>query len=288
MMDGTHGVDVNRRIRVRDQDLCPVAADVKRVQRAQADELACWGLAIDVKEAHRLPLIHRADWKFQACRARRDGPIYIYKCGVFGLSCIAYWWSRIGGALVRLTHLIAKPEDGLWLLLMADDLKAESTGERPKRSILFVILLWLAVGVPLSWGKIQGGRRLNWIGYDVQLDTLSVGISEGRARWAIEWLLRVSRDGFTDVEEFRSALGRLGFIVSALEWEKPFLAPLFNFCSRYKRGGLQSVPLYIRIVTKFPGNKASASVLLHFNAKPRSTCSSTCFSTSSPWTRAVR
>ena len=36
VMDGTHGVEVNSRIRVRDQDQCPIAADVKRVQRAQA------------------------------------------------------------------------------------------------------------------------------------------------------------------------------------------------------------------------------------------------------------
>ena len=116
---------------------------------------------------------------------------------------------------------------------------------------MFVVLLWRVLGVPLSWAKIQGGRRLTWIGYEVQLDTLSLGISEGRARWAIEWLLRVSRDGVADVAEFRSALGRLSFVVGALEWEKPFLAPMFNFCSRHKRGGLQTVPLYIRIVTKF-------------------------------------
>ena len=34
--DATHGIDVNGRIRVRDQDRCPSAADIKRVQRAQA------------------------------------------------------------------------------------------------------------------------------------------------------------------------------------------------------------------------------------------------------------
>ena len=72
-MDGTHGVHVNRRIRVRDQDLCPVAADVKRVQRAQAESDACRALAIDVKEAHRLTLIHQSDWRLQACRAKPEG-----------------------------------------------------------------------------------------------------------------------------------------------------------------------------------------------------------------------
>ena len=251
VMDGTHGVDVNTRIRVRDQDACPIAADVKRHQRAQATERECWGLAIDVKEAHRLPLIRQEDWRFQACRARAGGSIYVYKCGVFGIASIAYWWSRLGGALVRLAHLLAIPEDGLWLMLMADDLKAESTGERPKRSILYVILLWSVLGVPLSWTKVQGGRRLAWIGYEVQLDTMSLGISENRALWAVNWLERIARDGMAEIADFRSAIGRLSFVVGALEWERPFLAPLFSFVSRHRRGGLQVLPLYVRVVAKF-------------------------------------
>ena len=116
VMDGTHGVEVNSRIRVRDQDQCPIAADVKRVQRAQAREAACWGLAVDVKEAHRLPVVRAQFWEYQACRARQNGSIYLCKCGLCGIACIACWWSRIGAALVRWAHFVAVPSDGLWLL----------------------------------------------------------------------------------------------------------------------------------------------------------------------------
>ena len=52
-------------------------------------------------------------------------------------------------------------------------------------------------------------------------------------------------------DDFRAAVGRLSFVCGALEWEKPFMAPLFNFLSRRKRGGLQAVPLYIRVVCRF-------------------------------------
>ena len=55
----------------------------------------------------------------------------------------------------------------------------------------------------------------------------------------------------TDIDDFRSAVGRLSFVCGALEWEKPFMALLFNFLSRHKRGGLQAVPLYIRVVCRF-------------------------------------
>ena len=94
-----------------------------------------------------------------------------------------------------------------------------------------------------------------WVGYEVQLEALVLGISLSRARWAVEWLRRVARDGITDVCEFRAALGRLSFVAGALEWEKPFLAPLFSFASRHPRGGMHVVPLYVRVLTKFLSNR---------------------------------
>ncbi len=138
VLDGTHGVVVNRAIRQRDQDRCPVAADVRRVQRAQAETRGAIGLALDVREAHRLPRVHPEDWGHQGCRSTLSPDIFIFTVGCFGISSAAYWWSRLGGALVRAIHLLAMPEDELWLLLMADYLKAESTAVRPAASIVFV------------------------------------------------------------------------------------------------------------------------------------------------------
>ena len=37
LFDGTHGIDVNTRIRIRDQERAPIAADVKRVLREKAN-----------------------------------------------------------------------------------------------------------------------------------------------------------------------------------------------------------------------------------------------------------
>ena len=53
--DGTHGVPVNKGIRVRDQDKSPAAQDIKRFLRELA-ERPCpkFGFKVDVKDAHRL------------------------------------------------------------------------------------------------------------------------------------------------------------------------------------------------------------------------------------------
>ncbi len=122
VLDGTHGVVVNRAIKQRDQDRCPVAADVRRVQREQALTRPALGLALDVREAHRLPRVHPGDWEHQGCRSSLSPDLFVFTVGCVGVSSAAYWWSRLGGALVRAVHLLAQPEDELWLLLLADDL----------------------------------------------------------------------------------------------------------------------------------------------------------------------
>ncbi len=257
VLDGTHGVVVNRAITQRDQDRCPVAGDVRRVQREQSLSRPAVGLALDAREAHRLPRVHPDDWKYQGCRSSLTSDLFIFVVGCFGVSSAAYWWARLGGAIIRAVHLLALPSDELWILLMADDIKAESTGERPKRAIIFVILILVVLGVPLSWHKSQGGDVIRWIGYEVHLATLSLGITERRAAWCVDFLLQLSRDGRTDVGRLRSGLGRLCFVVGALEWERPFLAPLFAFVSRQPKFGHRALPLFVRVIAQYMAARIS-------------------------------
>ncbi len=111
----------------------------------------------------------------------------------------------------------------VWMLLMADDLKVEATSADPPRSIVFVILLLLVYGVPLAWNKVQGGSLISWLGYEVDLMKLALGITQSRADWCIGYLTRLARDGKADMGWMRSGLGRASFVVGALEWERPFL-----------------------------------------------------------------
>ncbi len=257
VLDGTHGVVVNKAIRQRDQDRCPVASDVRRVQREQALTGPARGLALDVREAHRLPRVHPSDWTHQGCRSSFSSDLFIFTVGCFGISTAAYWWSRLGGALVRAVHLLAQPSDQLWLLLMADDLKCESTAEHPEVPIVFVVLLLVVLGVPLSWHKAQGGQIIKWIGYEVHLGQLALGITQRRADWCVDFLLQLSRDGRADVARMRSGLGRLCFVVGALEWVRPFLAPLYSYLARQPKWGHRELPVFIRVIAHYIASRLS-------------------------------
>ena len=75
LFDGSHGIPVNRRTRLGDQESAPVAADLKRVMREKSlhDELT-FALTADVSEAHRQIPIAPCDWHLLGCQVERGGP----------------------------------------------------------------------------------------------------------------------------------------------------------------------------------------------------------------------
>ncbi len=252
VVDGSNGVDLNPRVKQRDQDRCPTAADVKRYQRAQASEPHLpLGLALDVHEAHRIPPTREADWRHQGVRSSAESDIYIYMYNMFGYASSAYWWARLGGAVARAIHLVACPSQRLWVLLMADDFKIESSSRSRRRDVVWVVLLLVTMGVPLAWRKTQGGSLITWIGYSVNLAELSLGIAENRALWMAGWLERCARDGACCMGEFGSALGRLTFVAGALEFDRPFLGPLHSFQAASPRVGVRVLPTFVRVVALF-------------------------------------
>ena len=69
--DVSNGIPVNKRVRVRDQERCPMASDLKRSMREKAKRgETTFALTADVKEAHRQIPIAEEDWRLLGCRVR--------------------------------------------------------------------------------------------------------------------------------------------------------------------------------------------------------------------------
>ena len=103
------------------------------------------------------------------------------------------------------------------------------------RQLLPIVLALFAVlGVPVKWEKVKGGFEYQWIGYWSSLTSFTVGISEGRRRWVLEWLDQVLEEKEPSVD-FDSGLGRLSFVCGATVYDKPFLAPLFSLAATTRR-----------------------------------------------------
>ncbi len=258
LFDGTTGVDLNTRIRVRDQEQMPGAPDIKRYQREQARAAAATiGLTIDVKDAHRTVRIRRADWRHQLCRARVGGDVTMYRSGVFGISSISYWWSRLASGIQRALLYMTDSDMAIWVLRVADDFKVESTSHAPQHALLFVLLFLQLLRVPLQWRKLKGGLEVDWVGFHVKMATHELGLSAARAAWVVDWCRRLIRDGAARIDEMREGLGRLAFVAGALEYERPFLAPLYSFVGLQTGNPLKPLPLYILIALHFIADRIS-------------------------------
>ena len=250
LFDGTNGVPVNGL--VRDQDRSPAAPDIKRVLREMHQErLQHFGLKVDVKGAHRLVPIHPDDWHLLGCRSGPGMPVYINVAGTFAVASAAYWWGRLAGALVRLIHYVGGWEHRMWLLLVADDLAASAAGPHYRRALLLIILVFEMVGIPLSWKKISGGYTIGWVGYELLLKEFQLGITQNRAAWLDGWYSRMLLDRCVQVGRFQESLGRAAFVCGALEFDRPFLGPLYIFASRHDPSATRPLPLYVVVVMTF-------------------------------------
>ena len=75
--DGTNGLSVNTRTRLRDQELSPISSDIKRAMREKASRgLNTFALTADVKEAHCQIPIDPRDWHLLGCQVDRGGDVF--------------------------------------------------------------------------------------------------------------------------------------------------------------------------------------------------------------------
>ena len=231
--DGTHVTRVNHRIKSRDKLRCPGPREKAHLLNGfkQRGNIAM-SLLADVGKAHRRVKVRREDWAWQACTLEMgalqdDSIIWFNKVGTFGIGSAAYWWGRLGGAIIRCLYYLLGPNRTLDALLYADDLEliVETRHERP--NILLAVAILFTLGVPLKWSKFRGGFDLDWVGFAFSHKDYSIGISLSRAAWLITWIQGVLKTGQVDIDEFGAALGRLNFAALALIYEKPFLGVLY-------------------------------------------------------------
>ena len=117
LFDGTHGIDVNARIRIRDQERAPIAADVKRVLREKARlEEPTFALTADISEAHSQVPVDARDWHFLGCQVTPGSDVYVHTVGTIGIASASYFGSRVATVVGRLSQYLAGHEAHTWHL----------------------------------------------------------------------------------------------------------------------------------------------------------------------------
>ena len=254
LFDGTHGLCVNTKTRLRDQERAPIASDLKRSMREKSKigELT-FALSADVTEAHRQVPIHPDDWHLLGRQVSPGGDVFVNTVGTFGIASASYYWSRVAAAVDRLVQYLSAYTSTSWHMLVADNFLLESGGPEYRTGLLLFFVLCAVVGVPLSWHKTCGRDTLVWVGFESLLRSRYVGISARRAEWFVRWAETVAGSTTIHMGSFEEGLGRIMFVAGALEHERPFLAPLHKFLTMHPRGSIRRVPPYVSFILKYLG-----------------------------------
>jgi hypothetical protein len=252
LFDGTRDVPLNEAIRLRDQEVPPGAPDLKRVLREQGRWPSTpFGLVADVRDAHRAVVIDPRDRHLLGCRSRSNGPIYFMKRGTFGVASASYWWGRLAAAYLRLAYRIVPAGTLFYGMVLADDFKFEAAGPNFVEILLLVVLAAEVLGFPWAWAKLRGGTDYSWVGYQHELREHALGLSASRAAWLRGWLGQLLVEKVVHMRDFMAGLGRASYSCGALEYDRPFLAPLYTFAAVHPPESRQPLPTYVLMVAKF-------------------------------------
>ena len=252
--DATHNVGVNAQIKVEDQLRYPGPSEIKMAMQALFPPT--FVLAADIARAHRLVLVKEEDWGYQACRTgvddegRPSDKVWLNTVGTFGVTSASYHFTRLFAAVTRCAHSLLARRDSCQLTYV-DDLLFMANGLGGMSAIWVALLFLMVVGTPFSWRKFQGGTRAEWIGFQVDVSFRELGMTEKRLRWARDWLERTIANKVVRVEEFRSALGRLAFMMSAFVHLKPLLGPLYSWVTAVDHCNTLQVPAAVILVLMF-------------------------------------
>ena len=116
------------------------------------------------------------------------------------------------------------------MLLYANDLESLATTQKGADSHRPQLLLPDGTGItPLNGRRPEKG--IEWLGMETEYSSYRLQLTEKRARWLVTWLREKSRAGNVTAKEMAQGLGRLGFVAISLDWERPFLGPLYAWSS---------------------------------------------------------
>ena len=189
-----------------------------------------------------------------------EGDVYINTVGTFGVASASYYWQ------VRCddSHsILLGTERVTWHMVVADDYQLESGGQEYRTGFVAFFVLCSVVGVPLSWAKTAGGDTVTWVGLELLHRSRHLGTSQRRAERFVTWARKIATAETVHMARFEEMLGRIMYVVGALELERPFLGPLYWYTSLQPRNTVQRVPGYVRFFLQYLTDQISETRHIH-------------------------
>ena len=75
----------------------------------------------------------------------------------------------------------------------------------------------------------------------------------------MRWTQETSKKRVVNMASFEEGLGRVMYVAGALEYERPFLAPLYRFLTIHPRGSIRTVPPYVSYFLQYLAEQVKKS-----------------------------
>ena len=160
-----------------------------------------------------------------------DKKIYIFCVVGMGGASGPLIWGRVAAWVSR--HTQAMFDDALLRLqTFVDDPKLTARGRKRERRRRFCIavLLWMALGLRLSWKKLQIGYKVQWIGIQIEVTLADVilTIPEGYIAKMLTECSALRQLQPIPMKRMRRFVGGMAWLMQIVIWVRAWLAPLWS------------------------------------------------------------
>ena len=151
-------------------------------------------------------------------------------CLNFGARASGWYWGRVAGLMVRTSHALLDHHHALWQYV--DDLLAWLEKHTAPLWASALIILFLLLGIPMSWHKASLATNLTWIGWHICIETWTLQIPDAKLVSILAQVKSLQKQPMVSLKELQSCLGRLLWLTGAWHHLRPLLIILYRALSR--------------------------------------------------------
>jgi len=152
----------------------------------------------------------------------------LYRCITlnFGARASGWYWGRVAGLMVRTSHALLAHGHALWQYV--DDLLAWLDRISSPLWASHLVVLFLILGIPMSWHKAALDVEVDWIRWRISVLTWSISIPEEKFSKIVQQLHKMSKCTKAPLKDMQSLVGRLLWLTSGWHFLRPVLIPLYK------------------------------------------------------------
>ena len=215
----------NQACRVPEKSCLPSSGDIRSAFPLRGHDIEeVSAFFADIRSAHKTVRIrekHQGRLGF-----RQQERLLFYQVAPFGAVISSHWFARVGGFFVRVLHQLLFLANVL--MLYSDDLLLWQNRKVLPLGASVVLCFFVCFGIPISWPKLQMGRRITWIGWELSFAAGGFRLPADKREKAVSLLQSCFSGRHVSKKHLDKVLGLMQWILQCAPELRPWLCCLYD------------------------------------------------------------